>query len=85
MGPAGRERVQKRFTWGHCLDRLQELYTLSALPGVLGNLTQGRSMELPQRETAKTDSPRGSIWRFQFEPQIGSMLLDQQELQAAFR
>ncbi len=52
MGAAGRERVKKLFTWEYCVDRLQELYTLSALPGALGKLSQHGALELPQRETA---------------------------------
>ena len=52
MGAAGRQRVKKLFTWESCVDRLQELYTLSASPGALDKLTQNDSTELPQREIA---------------------------------
>src|SRR3569833_885459 len=35
MCAAGRQQNKQLFTWEHCVDRLQELYTLSALPGAL--------------------------------------------------
>jgi len=52
MGAAGRERVRKLFTWEHCVDRLQELYRLSRMPGGLDTLTREGSIDFPQRETA---------------------------------
>jgi glycosyltransferase involved in cell wall biosynthesis len=52
MGAAGRQRVKKLFTWDHCVDRLQQLYALSALPGALDKLTQEGSIEVRQRESA---------------------------------
>jgi len=52
MGAAGRQRVKNLFTWEHCVDRLQELYTLSGVPGALDKLTEERPLDLPHRETA---------------------------------
>jgi colanic acid/amylovoran biosynthesis glycosyltransferase len=52
MGAAGRQRVKKLFTWDHCVERLQQLYTLSAQPGALDKLTQDGSVVVRQREFA---------------------------------
>ncbi|HEY6922603.1 MAG TPA: glycosyltransferase family 4 protein, partial [Steroidobacteraceae bacterium] len=52
MGAAGRQRVKELFTWERCLDRLQELYTLSASPGGLDKLNEHAAVEICQRQSA---------------------------------